>query len=258
MIRTAIRLLLLGMILVGSSSGGAAFAAPDLPPVPVPYSQEDLPFIDQARHGIASAQCWVAFNLLMGLDLPDDPKTAVLWYKVAAESGSAFAANALGEIYASSPYRDMINPAAKVIPANELEALKWYRLAAEKGYPPAQHSLASILYYGRGVAVDHKEALAWNQKAAQQGYSPAQASLSSEYEESCGDMPVDPVEAYVWGTLAKEGDENSTILVNYLQKQLSPDQFAKANQRIAELRKAFPGGKSFSEMPLPWEEKKEK
>jgi TPR repeat protein len=57
------------------------------------------------------------------------------------------------------------------------EAAQWYQKAAEQGFAAAQYELASLYYYGLGVAKSEAEAVKWYSKAAHQGHVAARDAL---------------------------------------------------------------------------------
>ena len=56
--------------------------------------------------------------------VPQDDKTAVKWWTLAAEQGDADAQNNLGFMYNNG----------RGVPQDDKTAVKWYTLAAEQGY----------------------------------------------------------------------------------------------------------------------------
>lgn len=67
------------------------------------------------------------------------------------------------------------------LPTNAVVAAMWYRKAAEQGHVKAQTSLASMYFYGEGLAEDRVEGLKWYRKAAEQGDALASSSLGRIY-----------------------------------------------------------------------------
>ncbi|MET2825842.1 tetratricopeptide repeat protein [Mesorhizobium shangrilense] len=62
--------------------------------------------------------------------------------------------------------------------ANDRKAAELYLRAATQGYPPAQSRLGSILFEGRGVAVNKGEAAKWFEKAAAHSEASAMTALA--------------------------------------------------------------------------------
>ena len=76
-----------------------------------------------------------------GHGVPQDDKTAVKWYKLAAEQGHALAQYNLGWVYDTG----------KGVPQDYKTAVKWYTLAAEQGNARAQNNLGLMYDNGKGV-----------------------------------------------------------------------------------------------------------
>ena len=81
-----------------------------------------------------------------GKGVPQDYKTSVKWYSLAAEQGNADAQSSLGLMYRKGDG----------VPQDYKTALKWYRLAAEQGYARAQSNLGVMYAEGKGVPQDYK------------------------------------------------------------------------------------------------------
>jgi TPR repeat protein len=94
-----------------------------------------------------------------GQGVPQDYKTAVKWYKLAAEQGDADAQYNLGVMYAEG----------KGVPQDYKTAVKWYRLAAEQGDADAQYNLGNAYVRGQGVIQDNVYAHMWLNIAASSG-----------------------------------------------------------------------------------------
>lgn len=87
------------------------------------------------------------------------------------------------------------------VPQSDAEALKWYRRAAETGLPEAQHNLGLMYFRGQGVPPDFAEAARWYRKAAEQGMADSQMNLALMYYHGQG-VPRDYVRAHMWLDLA--------------------------------------------------------
>ncbi|MDE0810817.1 MAG: tetratricopeptide repeat protein, partial [Alphaproteobacteria bacterium] len=100
--------------------------------------------------------------------VPQDYKTAVKWYSLAAEQGSAGAQSNLGVKYAKG----------QGVPQDYKTAVKWYRLAAEQGLAAAQYNLGFMYYNGKGVPQNYRSARLrlWSGTAAQSAARPSAAS----------------------------------------------------------------------------------
>ena len=94
-----------------------------------------------------------------GEGVPQDDKTAVKWYTLAAEQGYATAQNNLGLMYANG----------QGVPQDDKTAVKWYTLAAEQGYATAQFNLGNMYRLGTGVIQDKVYAHMWANLAGSNG-----------------------------------------------------------------------------------------
>ena len=94
-----------------------------------------------------------------GKGVPQNHKTAVKWYRRAANQEYAKAQQNLGAMYTNGlgVSRDLA------------EAARWIRLAAEQGLDYGQYGLGFIYEFGRGVPQDDTEAAKWYGRAAKQG-----------------------------------------------------------------------------------------
>jgi len=144
--------------------------------------------------------------------------------KKKAEAGNASAQFNLGLMYAKG----------EGVPKDDAEALRWYRKAADQGNALAQSNLGVMYANGRGVPKDDAEALRWYRKAADQGNAPAQSSLGVMYAIGEG-VPKDDAEAYAWYNLAAISDDDARKRRDELEKTLTPEQKARAQQRSTEL-----------------------
>ena len=86
-------------------------------------------------------------------------KTALTWYRLAAEQGYARAQFNLGWMYRKE----------KGVPQDDKTAVMWYRLAAEQGYLKAMFNLGVMYFTGQGVGKDIVHAYMWANLAASRG-----------------------------------------------------------------------------------------
>ncbi len=126
-----------------------------------------------AEQGIAEAQAFLGYLLLVGEGMKKDTAQAVRWFRLAAAQGNAEAQNWLG----------YLNETGKVVKKDYPEAVRWYRLAAEQGDSDAQKNLGLMYIKGRGVGKDGREGVKWLRKAAAQGNGEAQRALDIWQEE---------------------------------------------------------------------------
>jgi len=105
---------------------------------------------------------------------------------------------------------------------------------AEAGNASAQFNLGLMYAKGEGVPKDDAEALRWYRKAADQGNALAQSNLGVMYANGRG-VPKDDAEAYAWYNLAAISDDDARKRRDELEKTLTPEQKARAQQRSTEL-----------------------
>ena len=98
-----------------------------------------------------------------GHGVPQNDKTAVKWYTLAAEQEDAFAQYNLGVMYYEG----------QGVPQDDKSALKWFTLSAEQGYARAQNNLGVMYYNGEGVIKDNVYAHMWGNIAASNGLEKA-------------------------------------------------------------------------------------
>ena len=137
--------------------------------------------------------------------------------------------------------------------AQDLEQL---RKAAEQGDTRAQYNLGHMYDEGEGVPENDREAVKWFRKAAEQGYALAQYRLGFMYAFANG-VGKDYVKAYAWANLAAaqggnrfitvkewfEEEEKSVEFKDWLTKQMTTKQVAKAQKLSAELLKRIESSK---------------
>ena len=94
------------------------------------------------------------------------------------------------------------------VPQDYQVAAKWYKLAAEQGSPHAQNNMAYLYYNGQGVKIDKVYALMWASIASSNGY----------------------------------GSENAKGFLKSLNKEMTPSQIEKAQDRAREcVKKNYKG-----------------
>jgi uncharacterized membrane protein YhaH (DUF805 family) len=135
-----------------------------------------------------------------------------------------------------------------------VEKVKWYRKAADQGDAAAQCRLGACYANGTGVAKDEVEAVKWYREAADQGYASGQTNLAVCYYTGTG-VPKDEVESYAYWSIA--GITNGNIRTNLpnLEKNLSPEDRLRGQQRFEELQKEIEAKiaakQAVSKPPLP-------
>ncbi|MEZ0223193.1 MAG: tetratricopeptide repeat protein [Alphaproteobacteria bacterium] len=169
----------------------------------VANAQEIHDIIEKADKGDLTAQMDIAFMYSQGIRVGKNTKTALKWYRKAAEQGHEGARYALADIYSNG---DGVKKDLK-------EAARWMRLSAEQGWQPAEEKLAEMYETGLGVPRDLGEAYFWQTLNAR-----SLGAAGSEYQT---------------GLAITKSDE--------LKARLTPRQVESQNRRIMDW-KAKPSG----------------
>ncbi len=139
-----------------------------------------------------------------------------------ADDGNATAQFCVGRLYANGFGVEM----------DDALALRWYGLAAEQGYSEAQFNLGLMHANGWGVEMNDQEAAKWYRLAAEQGFINAQTSLAMLCHKGRG-VEQNLIEAYMWYDIAVQlGDLNSSVKLDDVADDLSPEQVATAQQLV--------------------------
>ncbi|WP_026767434.1 tetratricopeptide repeat protein [Selenomonas ruminantium] len=124
-----------------------------------------------------------------------DEKTAITWYRKAAELECVPAMSILAYYYRS---RKEYN-----------EALLWAEKAAEKDYADAKILIGTMYYNGEGVESSYRKAFEWYENAAKDGSDWGMVYLAGCYERGDG-VAQNWSKAYEWYSKAAEaGNENA-------------------------------------------------
>lgn len=151
-----------------------------------------------------------------------DYETSLAECQPLAEEGDAMAQFCVGRLYANG----------FGVAMNDELALRWYGLAAEQGYSEAQFNLGLMHANGWGVEMNDQEAAKWYRLAAEQGFIIAQTSLAMLSHKGRG-VEQNLVEAYMWYDIAIQlGDLNSSVKLDDVADDLSPEQVATAQQMV--------------------------
>jgi TPR repeat protein len=95
------------------------------------YFDSQMKLAEQG-HAMAQFNLGVMYN--NGEGVPENDKTAVMWYTKAAEQGLDAAQNSLGVMYAIGDG----------VPVNDIRAYAWYSMAKSSGYEMAKGNLGSV------------------------------------------------------------------------------------------------------------------
>lgn len=188
-------------------------------------------FKKAADQGSADGQARLATAYYFGEGVRTDHVEAVRLLRLAAVQSNALAQFGLGTAYVDG----------KGVPKDEAEAFRWVTLAAEQGADYAQLSLAQMYRAGQGVPKNDAEAVKWYRRAAEQGETVCQWRLAELLNEGIG-CPKDSVAALMWTELvASSGYTFATGLRDRLLKTLSPEEVAVAKRNATLMRTRFPG-----------------
>lgn len=111
-----------------------------------------------------------------GVDVRRNRKTAIKWWKLAAEQGHTEAMFRVGMAY-------MLG---KGVEKDKQEAARLWKIAADQGFAQAQYRLGLCYSQGDGIERNKDEALRWWKLAAEQGYGQARIALGKMYYEGDG------------------------------------------------------------------------
>ena len=132
---------------------------------------------------------------------------------------------------------------------NTTEAAKWYRKAADQGNADAQYALGRCCANAIGVTKNFMEAINWYRKAATQGHRDAQFELGYYCRKGFG-VEKDYVESYKWYRLAINKHEDASYEGRRLQREMTRQQVAAAEDRVLEFNKHL-GSPPSRDVPLP-------
>jgi uncharacterized protein len=134
-------------------------------------AQREIAWIEQlADNGDAGAQLQLGLAYRDGrYGLAPDPRTSLRWLSAAGSAGNAYAADLVGNAYATG----------QGVTSDTRQALHWWRIAAEGGNADAQTRLGESLR----AAGDRDGGTDWLRRAADRGDARAHADLVRLYRE---------------------------------------------------------------------------
>lgn len=174
--------------------------------------------------GATGTYAWFSYPTILANRSPKNDRESFTWYHQAALAGHAEAQFNLGLIYAG-------RRSGPGWPRDDTEAIHWFHRAAEQGHAGAQNELGERYADGYGAVKDDAEAANWWRKAAQQGHPDAQYSLGIMYQNGRG-VAKDLVLAHKWISIAATTSEDARLVLDRLQKNMTPAEVAEA-QRLA-------------------------
>jgi localization factor PodJL len=176
-----------------------------------------------AAGGDARAQFEIAAIYTEGRAVPEDLKSAAIWYERAGIQGFAPAQYRLGNLYENG------NGVEKDL----AQARLWYQRAAEAGNRMAMHNLAA-LYAGGGLGTQQFDAAAkWFEEAANRGMKDSQFNLGMLYARGLG-VPQNLEVSYKWFSLAAaKGDKDAAKARDDIAASLDARTVQRLNGEIA-------------------------
>jgi TPR repeat protein len=181
----------------------------------------------RAEQGMPEDQHELGLRYLNGTGVPQDYRLAEMWFRRALNAQVPQAQTCLGDMFRLSQGVDK----------SYVEARKYYQLAADQNWGEAQFRLGQLYEFSQGVKEDFYEAAKWYQKAADQDVPGAQLFLGVLCFEGKGVKP-DRAEAYKWLSLsANAGDTNAKACLEFVGPQLTREQLAEGESRIASYHK---------------------
>jgi len=130
------------------------------------YKAAITEWIPLAEQGIAVAQYNVGIMYDTGKGVPENDKTAVKWYSLAAALGNDLAQFNLGLMY----------DRGEGVEENDKTAVKWYVKAAKQESAKAQNQLGLMYSQGKGVSRDSTQAYMWYNLASYNGHETSSES----------------------------------------------------------------------------------
>jgi TPR repeat protein len=177
-----------------------------------------------AEEGSPVAQRVIGHMYASGHGLGESPRTAVRWYRKAADQGDLEALNALA----------MMHYAGKGVAVDWVEAARLFQIAAEQGLPEAQYNLGVIYDDGHGVPQDTVAAAQWIRSAAEQGYAEAQFYMGLHY--CCLDEDNE-VLRYMWLSLAaNQGHDRAKSARESHAGNMTEEELAEGRRLVAARR----------------------
>ncbi|KAF9432370.1 hypothetical protein BGZ76_010900 [Entomortierella beljakovae] len=149
-------------------------------------------------------------------NIHDNVKTAVSWYRKAAERGYPKAQLAMGDAYEQGCG----------VEQSYSKASQWYLRAANQQQEDAQFKLSELYRYGNGILKDKSMSLEWLYKAGRNGSTDAQFKLGQMYEDGdrvCRDVTI-AIDWYIMA--AYKGQTNS---ITRLQDMYDNGHISKAD-----------------------------
>ncbi|MDB5563331.1 MAG: PodJL [Hyphomicrobiales bacterium] len=199
----------------------AAAASPVQVEMP-PEAVGPLLLRQSASNGDARAQFEVAAIYSEGRVVPEDQKTAAVWYERAAAQGFGPAQYRLGNLYESG----------KGVTKDLEQARLWYQRAAEAGNRMSMHNLAALYASGQLGKQEFASAAEWFEQAATRGMTDSQFNLGMLYARGLG-VTQNLATSYKWFSLAaKRGDKDAAKARDDVARSLDAATVGKINGEV--------------------------
>ena len=197
------------------------------------YNTAHAEWLPLAEQGHIDAQFYI--GLLNSNQLIDQAlqEQAVRWYLLAANNGHVDAQFNLGIKYDKGIG----------VEQSDTEAFNWYFKAAKSGHPEAQFNLANTYRDGRGVEANMERAVTLYKAASFNGVPQAQANLALSLHLGSG-VEQDNVMAYVWASVASEGDSKFTEVKDSMAQELTDSDIQMGDVKTLELTERLASLKS--------------
>ena len=177
-------------------------------------------YLALAKSGHVGAMNAYAWHCVEGTDGPQAFDEAMLWWKKAAEAGSAEGAFNVGIMYLQG----------EGVAPNEKEAIQWLRRAADQHSVPAAARLGAMAAMEKGGLKPGSDCTRWLRIAAEAGDGTSMLNLGMVLFHGIGAQP-DFLEAYMWFTLASQ--RGSVDGRAGLRPRMTEEQVAEAEKRAA-------------------------
>lgn len=177
-----------------------------------------------------------ARSLVTGPASLRNPKSAMQWYRKAADQGYPPAQVGIGDLYANG----------YGVREDHYRAQEWYKVATQLSRNQDAHfKVGEGFFRGLGAPQDYGRAVTHYQIAAKQGHPVAQYLMGSMYEAGWG-ITRDLIEAWVWYQLALPyavrvaahvEDYSVPEALKRIEASMNQSQIDAAKKRLSALKK---------------------
>ena len=127
--------------------------------------------LDLAKDGYPAAMWRIGVSYSGGDVIKQDMRTAVFWFRRAADKGLGAAMSDLAYVYATG----------EGVPKDSVEAARWFERAAASGHPGGMRNYALVLDLGEAVPRNPKQSAEYLVTAFRMGSSSARESLFNKH-----------------------------------------------------------------------------